>query len=202
MRVGEAKDFLVRQTEIQAGIEGVPLSEDEKKLMYFSESEETEEEPEPENSEEGEQDENYDYEGKISRLLRHAYHRVKRGNTAEALLWDQAIRTLSGGDHYLFALWRHNPYEKLLAPSFWKLLGVGILVLIVAMIAFLVFLHHAESTPNQPPSSSPVPAWSKYLLLVLLVGSYLFFVLFPRQSGRFVFWLSSIGHKSGKRSNS
>jgi hypothetical protein len=202
MQVREAKDFLVRQAEIQAGIDGVPLTDDEKRLMYFSESEGTEEEPEPEGSDESQEDENYDYEGKISTLLRHAYRRVKRGNTPEGLLWDQAIHTLRRGDHYLIVLWGHNPYRKFLAPSFWKLLGLGILVLIGGMFAFLAYLHHAESTPYQPNSSSPVPVWSKYLLLALLVGSYLFFVLFPRLSARLVFWFSSIGHKSGKRADS
>ncbi len=38
MRVREAKDFLVQQTAEQARLEGVPLSELEKRMMYFTES--------------------------------------------------------------------------------------------------------------------------------------------------------------------
>ena len=38
MQVREAKDFLVQQTAEQAQLEGVPLSELEKRMMYFTES--------------------------------------------------------------------------------------------------------------------------------------------------------------------
>jgi hypothetical protein len=38
MRVREAKDFLVQHTAEQARFEGVPLSELEKRMMYFTES--------------------------------------------------------------------------------------------------------------------------------------------------------------------
>src|SRR5713101_9480648 len=37
MRVREAKDFLVAQTAEQAALEGVPLSDLEKRMMYFTE---------------------------------------------------------------------------------------------------------------------------------------------------------------------
>ncbi|MGB2900309.1 MAG: hypothetical protein WBB89_13655 [Candidatus Acidiferrum sp.] len=38
MKVREAKDFLVAQTAEQASLEGVPLSDLEKRMMYFTES--------------------------------------------------------------------------------------------------------------------------------------------------------------------
>jgi hypothetical protein len=38
MKVLEAKDFLVRQTAEQAALEGVPLSDLEKRMMYFTET--------------------------------------------------------------------------------------------------------------------------------------------------------------------
>jgi hypothetical protein len=45
MQVREAKDFLVRETAEQARIEGVALSELEKRMMYFVENEEMGEDP-------------------------------------------------------------------------------------------------------------------------------------------------------------
>jgi len=36
MKILEAKDFLVQQTAEQAQLEGVPLSELEKRMMYFT----------------------------------------------------------------------------------------------------------------------------------------------------------------------
>jgi hypothetical protein len=38
MDTKKAKDFLVAQTAEQAAIEGVPLAEIEKRMMYFTES--------------------------------------------------------------------------------------------------------------------------------------------------------------------
>jgi len=38
MHVREAKDFLVQQTAEQAALENVPLSDLEKRMMYFTES--------------------------------------------------------------------------------------------------------------------------------------------------------------------
>jgi hypothetical protein len=38
MRTSEAKDFLVAQTAEQAALEGVPLSDLKKQMMYFTES--------------------------------------------------------------------------------------------------------------------------------------------------------------------
>ena len=40
MRIREAKDFLAQQTAEQAALENVPLSDLEKRMMYFTETEE------------------------------------------------------------------------------------------------------------------------------------------------------------------
>jgi hypothetical protein len=183
MQAREAKDFLVRQTEIQAAMDGVTLSDQEKKLMYFTEDEETEEEPE-EDSEEGVDDEDYDYERKISGLLRGAYRRVKKENPEDRRLWDEAIRALSQGDHYLLVLWNGRTSQKLISKSFWKLLAVGLLVLVIAMVGFAVALQHADSMPPRPKAIGSLTPWIQRLLLALMIGSYLAFLLLPRFIGR------------------
>jgi hypothetical protein len=45
MRLREAKNFLVQETAEQASLEGVPLSDLEKRMMYFTESGEVPEDP-------------------------------------------------------------------------------------------------------------------------------------------------------------
>jgi len=45
MRALEAKDFLVQQTAEQAALENVPLSDLEKRMMYFTETDECPEDP-------------------------------------------------------------------------------------------------------------------------------------------------------------
>lgn len=47
MRVLEAKDFLVQQTAEQAALENAPLSDLEKRMMYFTEVDECRKIPSP-----------------------------------------------------------------------------------------------------------------------------------------------------------
>jgi hypothetical protein len=78
MRIREAKDFLVQQTAEQAAIEGVPLSDLEKRMMYFTESGYVPEDPIALNDEFEAQYDSGEYEQKISKLLKHAYQRPPR----------------------------------------------------------------------------------------------------------------------------
>jgi hypothetical protein len=47
MRVRKAKDFLVQQTAVQDALDYVPLSDVEKRMMYFTETGECPEDPIP-----------------------------------------------------------------------------------------------------------------------------------------------------------
>src|SRR5881409_3236266 len=78
MKVREAKDFLVQQTAEQAALEHVPLSDLEKRMMYFTETGECPEDPIAlNNTFEAEYDTTW-YEKKISLLMARAYRRIKR----------------------------------------------------------------------------------------------------------------------------
>ncbi len=50
-----------------------------------------------------------EYEAKISRLLHRAYHRLRKENDAARKNWDQPIRCLRRGDHYLPVMWDLTP---------------------------------------------------------------------------------------------
>ncbi len=80
MRIREAKDFLVAQTAEQATLEGVPLSVLEKRMMYFTEGHGAIEDPATLNEEFEAQYDMAQYEKKISRLMGHAYKRIKNQN--------------------------------------------------------------------------------------------------------------------------
>ena len=67
MRVREAKDFLVAQTAEQASLEGVPLSDLEKRMMYFTESKDALEDPASLNEEFEAQYGTAKFERKVSR---------------------------------------------------------------------------------------------------------------------------------------
>jgi hypothetical protein len=104
MRDLEAKDFLVRQTVEQATLENVPLSDLEKRMMYFTETGECPEDPSaPNDSFEAAYDAT-EYEAKISKLMHHAYQRIRKENSETARRWKEATKQLSKGDHYLLIL--------------------------------------------------------------------------------------------------
>src|ERR1700674_2841909 len=106
----QAKDFLVEQTVEQAALEGVPLADVEKRMLYFTESDPAScDDPIGLNDEFEAQYETKEYETKISRLLHHAYTRLKQENPERTRNWDQAIRTLRKGDHYFLVMWDTKP---------------------------------------------------------------------------------------------
>jgi len=47
-----------------------------------------------------------EYEAKIGKLLHHAYKRLKSEDRQNARVWDEAIRVLEEGDHYLLVFWK------------------------------------------------------------------------------------------------
>jgi hypothetical protein len=100
----EAKDFLVQQTAEQAALENVPLSDLEERMMYFTETGECPEGPIALNDAFEAQYDTDEYEAKISKLMHHAHSRIKKDNPEAARKWNEAIRQLSKGDHYILIL--------------------------------------------------------------------------------------------------
>ena len=138
MRVQEAKDFLVQQTEKQAQLEGVPLAELEKRMMYFTEGPDAIENPITLNEEFEEQFNSSEYETKIAKLLHHAHKRLKQNDKSKASVWKESVRKLKEGDHYLIVLLEMVPTSDHPKRDF--LLQVGIGVLIVFLILGGVFV--------------------------------------------------------------
>jgi hypothetical protein len=172
MRDLEAKDFLVEQTTEQATLENLPLSDLEKRMMYFTETGEMRENPIKLN---GAFEAEYDageYETKISKLMHHAYQRVKKENPETVRRWKEATEQLSRGDHYLLILAEVNfpkerpqkrpPYDSL------KLLCAAMLVASAMIIFAFVWDRFA---PHFPDSLGWI---ARRLILYSLLG--LFFV--------------------------
>ena len=145
MRIREAKDFLVAQTAEQAAIEGLPLSDVERRMLYFTESGYVPEDPIKLNQEFEAENDSDKYEARISGLLHHAYRRLRKENDAACKNWDLAIKTLRRGDHYLLVMWDmalSTPYTwtpvrdslKLLASG----LGVAALVAVLGILAAFI----------------------------------------------------------------
>jgi len=95
MRALEAKKFLVDQTAEQAALENVPLSDLEKRMMYITETGECPEDPITLNDAFEAEYDTKTYEKKISRLMAHAYSRIKRGNSDKLRLWNNDFSILA-----------------------------------------------------------------------------------------------------------
>ncbi len=126
MNTKQAKDFLVQQAAKQAALEGAPLTDIEKRMMYFT------------NDELEGRYETWEYEVKISRLLHHSYKRLREEDTEGASDWRQAIGTLRRGDHYLLVLWHIKPPSEHPIFHFFKLFGVGLFIAMGIGIAALL----------------------------------------------------------------
>jgi hypothetical protein len=87
------------------------------------------------------------YEPKIAEPMRHAHALLKKDNSSWARTWDEAVAELNKGDHYLLVLLDHGPSKWQLlgagsstgvfGTTFWKVLGIGLLVLILKVWSYL-----------------------------------------------------------------
>ena len=187
MRTVEAKDFLVQQTAEQAALENVPLSDLEKRMMYFTETGECPENPITLNDAFEAEYDNDEYEAKVSKLMHHAYLRNKKENPESLRRWKEAMRELSKGDHYILVLCKDG--SSLRSPSVGVKPSVVALVL-VSLLALVVVVLLAVYSGNPSgggrggyvtPSGThtSMAPWVKYLLYVLMAGAYFYYVILP-----------------------
>ena len=113
----EAKDFLVQQAAEQASLEDVPLSDLEKRMMYFTESGYVPEDPIKLNEEFEAQYDTQEYEEKISKLLKNAHKRISAESEAKRQTWDDAIKVLGAGDHYIMVMCDGMGFSQVLAVT-------------------------------------------------------------------------------------
>jgi hypothetical protein len=173
MRIREAKDFLVAQTAEQAALEGVPLSDLEKRMMYFTEGKDAVEDPTYLNEEFEAQYDTAEYEKKVSRLMSRAYKRLRNQNAETARRWDAAIRILRRGDHYILILWGHPLKNG--SPREWFAIVIYFLFALSPWIAAtLLFPRRNGSWPLQNYIPVPNPHLMQFLFLALIIVALLF----------------------------
>ncbi len=173
MNAKEAKDFLVQQTAEQAALEHVSLSELEKRMMYFVENDGAScPNPLELNDEFEAKYDATEYEAKIKRLLHQAYKRLKAEEPEKARNWDDAMRRLNAGDHYLPVLWdAYHTNEVLTADPGIKVIRCGSIALAVFALILILF-----KIPN-------IPSWILGSLGVLLFFLSVLTMFFLAQQG-------------------
>jgi hypothetical protein len=170
MQVREAKDFLVAQTAEQSALEGVPLSDLEKRMMYFTESKNALEDPATLNEEFEARYDTREFEKKISRLMSHAHKRLRKEDPEKALQWSKAIGALSKGDHYILVLAGDSGGAGSIRE--WRIalaafLPVGIVLLCIYFLPRLL--------PRLLPAPNPYTLGVMQVLFSALVIAALFF---------------------------
>ncbi|MGA2807331.1 MAG: hypothetical protein ABSE87_04300 [Terracidiphilus sp.] len=134
--IREAKDYLAERISEEAVRDGIPLTDIERKMLYFTETGWTLPDMKQVSAD---FDRNYDqgeYEKKIGGLADRIQSHLRANNGQGEESWNAAIEKLSHGDHYLLVLVNAaNPVGK----------GVkhNLKVLIVALVLFaLIALDH------------------------------------------------------------
>ena len=183
MQAREAKDFLVQQTAEQAQLEGVPFSDLERRMMYFTEIEEMSENPIKLNEEFEAEYDSDEYEAKVYKLLRHAYARIKKENPEATRQWNEAILELRKGDHYILiflnessltgsTLTERPPHDSL------KLFAAGLAVAALLILAASI-----------PVKFGPQLQAHSHLLFGIFIAIVLAGCFFPRRIGIALGWL-------------
>lgn len=162
----QAKGFLVSRIVKEAERRHVPLSETERKMLYFSESYPTL----PDMAEIAERFEtecdDEEYETKISELSKSAYRRGRKESAETARLWKEAVRVLQKEDHYILVM-LEIPRS---ASDVWKL-PLTALVLVAFGLSIVVGVdwirHHLAI---RIPDTVQLVAFVLALLLLFLLG--------------------------------
>jgi len=161
--VREAKEYLIARIVAQAGHDGIPLSEVERKMLYFSETGWTLPDMMQVNAEFDQNYEQDEFEAKIADVVKSIHMRNE-----DLATWNGAVRRLCDEDHYLLALidGARTPRSKRPPNDILKLLLTACLVIAVAFaVTFFVDSHVSDRAEAKLVGS--------ILFLALLVGAAL-----------------------------
>ncbi len=114
--IREAKEYLAGKITEEAEREGAPLSEVERKMIYFTETGWTLPDMMAVSAEFDRDYDQDEYEWKIGGLVGRFLARAKPQDEQEA--WDEAVEKLSEGDHYLLVLIDAAPPQSGAGSSF------------------------------------------------------------------------------------
>ena len=178
MRVRQAKDFLVQQAAEQAALDGLPLSDLEKRMMYFTEGKDATEDPTIQNDEFEAQYDTAKFEKKLSGLMRRAYRRLKKEDPERVNQWNKAIRSLRRGDHYILVLCSQHFAHG--SRIYWRLVAVCLVPLALFWLFGLLFSAHGRFQQHPPllyylPSLNPLVLRIMQVLFLALLITVIFF---------------------------
>ena len=171
----EAKEFAIGLILSEAEREGIPLSELERKMLYFSETGWTI----PGMAETAEKFESeYDsgqYEKKVTALTKRLQKRLESDDRKALKAWSDALRKLSQGDHYLLVLTTVDASSPRPRHDFLKLCITALLIVLAGGGLMALLSEHALGSFARERAAFviwliAVAAVSVFLLLSLIIG--------------------------------
>lgn len=167
----EAKEYLVEKIVTQAQEDNAPLSEVERKMLYYTESGWTLPDMDAVYDDFDREYDQTKYEKKIARLVRKAYKHACRGTREEYDAWWAATRRLGREDHYLSVMVRLaglRPRGDLL-----KLWGTGVVVVVVFIGLLILSLKYGIDPARYLPSRGTITVviWATLLVITILYQS-------------------------------
>ena len=127
------KEFLVSRIITESQRERVPLSEVERKMLYFSETAWTLPDIGEVNDAFDREDNQAEYEQKIGRLIRNLRTNASANDREEFDAWTEAVSAIRRQDHYLLVLIDAAESSTLSARRLLKLSAIGLVVAGVIM---------------------------------------------------------------------
>jgi hypothetical protein len=169
----EAKEFLVARIIEQAERENVSLSEVERKMLYFSETNWTLPDM-MEVSQQFDREYNQDqYEKTIAELVRNATEHDRKQAPEEYEAWRAAVRILQKEDHYILVMVNFSSTEGTAAgvPPRWDQLKLFIAgVFIAAVLVGLPFLGSLVTEKYPRTLGKYLPSGEGIFLYLLVIG--------------------------------
>jgi len=143
----EAKEYLAARIVEEAKREGSPLTEVERKMLYFTESGWTLPDMMAVNEEFERDCDSDEYEQKIGWLAAKIQARDAAGSEQDQAKWDDAVVKLSDGDHYLLVLIGTanpsgpvSPWLPALSETARRPRGDGIRLILAAIVGSVLLL--------------------------------------------------------------
>jgi hypothetical protein len=145
----EAKEFFVSQIAAEAQRANVPLSEVERKMLYFTESGWTLPDIMEVSEDFGRDYDQNKYEKKMTRLIRNAYKHARKESRGEYEAWWAAIRYLKKEDHYISVMIGTADLRP--AGDQLRLFGTALAIVVgFLLVIFLSIKFHIDLSRHAP----------------------------------------------------
>lgn len=169
----EAKEFLISQIVAEAQREDVPLSEVERKMLYFTESGWTLPDIMQVNEDFDREYDQKKYEQKIAKLVAKADRHIRKGPRDDYDKWWAAIRFLGREDHYISVMIRLAGLRR--RGDQLRLFATGLAI--VAVLLVWIFLSMKYHVPMPSRGELGILVWAvlvclfvAYTLLRFIIG--------------------------------